>query len=62
MDGTAGEGGAWTGVYGQIRADYVFNANLTGAVEAVHYEVSDAVRDAGGHDSDYLGVELKFGW
>jgi hypothetical protein len=60
--GTAGQGGAWTGAYGQLRADYAFNANLTGAVEAVHYQVGDALRRAGAHDSDYLGIELKFGW
>jgi Alginate export len=62
VDGTEDEGGAWTGIYGQVRVDYAFNANLTGAVEAVHYQVGDAVRDAGGHNSDYLGVELKLGW
>jgi hypothetical protein len=60
--GTAGQGDAWTGAYGQFRADYAFNVNLTGAVEAVHYQVGDALRQAGAHDSDYLGIELKFGW
>lgn len=62
VNGTAGEGGAWTGVYGQIRIDYAFNANLTGAIEAVHYQVGDALHDAGGHDSNFLGVQLQFGW
>jgi hypothetical protein len=62
VPGTAGHGGSWTGVYGQIRADYIFSPNLTGAVEAVHFQVSDAIRHAGGHNSDYLGVELKFSW
>jgi hypothetical protein len=62
VDGTAGEGGSWTGVYGQLRLDYVFNANLTGAIEAVHYQVGDALHDAGAHDSNYLGVELDFAW
>ena len=60
--GTAGHGGGWTGAYAQIRADYLFNANLTGAIEAVHYAIGGALRRAGGHDSDYVGVELKFGW
>ncbi len=62
LAGTAGEGGHWTGVYGQLRADYAFNANFTGAVEAVHYDVGRAIRVAGGRDADYLGVELKFMW
>jgi hypothetical protein len=62
LPGTAGQGGHWTGVYGQLRADYAFNANFTGAVEAVRYDVGRAIRMSGGHDSDYLGLELKFMW
>jgi hypothetical protein len=60
--GTAGKGDRWTGVYSQLRADYAFNPNLTGALEAVHYAVGDTIRAAGGHDSNYLGLELKYGW
>lgn len=59
---TAGRGSHWSGVYGQLRADYTFNPNLTGAIEAVHYQVGRAIRDAGGHNGDYVGAELKFGW
>jgi hypothetical protein len=59
---TAGRGGLWTGAYGQLRADYAFNRHLTGAVEAVRFQIGDTIRSAGGHDSDYAGVELKFGW
>ncbi len=62
LPGTAGRGGRWTGAYGQLRADYVFNANLAAAVEMVHFDIGDAIRRAGGHDSDYLGVELKYMW
>jgi hypothetical protein len=58
--GTAGTGSAWTGAYVQLRVDYRFNANLTGALEAVHYKIGDTLRQAGGHDSDYLGLELKY--
>ncbi len=60
--GTAGHGSGYSGVYGQFRMEYAFTRNLTGAVEAVHYQVGNAIRRAGGHDDDYLGVELKFGW
>ncbi len=60
--GTAGTGSLWSGVYTQLRADYAFNANVTGALEAVHYEIGDTLRAAGGHDSNYLGLELKYGW
>ena len=60
--GTAGRGDRWTGVYSQLRIDYAFNANLAGSLEAVHYAVGDTIRNAGGHDSNYLGLELKYGW
>ncbi|KVC77361.1 alginate export family protein [Burkholderia ubonensis] len=60
--GTAGHGTRWTGAYAQVRADYTFNSHLTGAVEGVYYAVGDTIRAAGGHNSEYLGVELKFGW
>lgn len=62
VPGTAGRGGPWSGAYGQVRADWAISPRLSGAVEAVHYEVGDVIRRAGGHDADYLGVELKFGW
>ncbi len=57
---TAGTGSAWSGVYAQLRVDYQFDAHLTGAIEAVHYKVGDTILRAGGHDSDYLGIELKY--
>lgn len=62
LPGTAGKGGHWTGAYGQLRVDYAFNANFTGAVEAVHYDTGRVIRMAGGHDGDYLGIELKYMW
>jgi Alginate export len=62
VPGTAGVAGLWTGVYDQLRVDYRFNAHVTGAIEAVHYQIGNVVRQAGGHDSDYLGVELKSAW
>ncbi|WFR97916.1 alginate export family protein [Rhizobium tumorigenes] len=62
VPGTAGHGESWTGVYTQLRADYAFNANLTGAIEAVHYDAGETIRHAGGHNSNYLGAELKASW
>ena len=59
---TAGQGGAWTGAYGQLRADLQINANLTAALEAVRFDIGQAVRHAGGHDGSYLGLELKCNW
>jgi hypothetical protein len=62
LAGTAGQGGSWTGVYAQARTEYQFTRNLTGAIEAVHFQVGNNIRHVGGHDGDYLGIELKFGW
>jgi hypothetical protein len=58
--GTAGKGSTWSGAYAQLRLDYRFDAHLTGALEAVHYSIGDTIRQAGGHDSSYLGLELKY--
>jgi Alginate export len=62
VPGTAGKGTLWTGMYVQLRADWTIAANLIGAVEAVHFQVGDSIRNAGGSNADYIGVELKYGW
>jgi len=62
VPGTAGQGNLWTGVYEQLRLDYAFNPNLRGAIEAVHFDVGDTIIAADGQNSDYIGVELDFGW
>jgi len=59
---TAGHGNSWTGFYTQVRADWQVDANLVASVEAVHFQVGDAIRQAGGSNADYVGVEMKFGW
>ncbi len=60
--GTAGQGGRWSGAYAQLRVDYTFNPNLTGAIEAVHFDAGETIRRAGGRNGNYLGAELKFSW
>lgn len=62
VPGTAGHGTSWTGFYTQLRADYAVAANLTAAVEAVHFQVGPSLRDLGARNADYIGAELKFGW
>ncbi|WP_418939795.1 alginate export family protein [Paraburkholderia bryophila] len=62
VPGTAGHGTSWTGFYTQLRADYAVAANLTAAVEAVHFQVGPSLRDLGAHNADYIGAEFKFGW
>lgn len=59
---SAGQGDLWTGIYEQLRMDWTMTKNLSSAVEAVHFQVGESLRAVGAHDSDYLGVELRFGW
>ena len=59
---TAGRPGAYTGSYGQVRLDWTIDRQTSVAVEAVHFVIGDALRNAGGHDSNYLGVDIKRGW
>jgi hypothetical protein len=28
----------------------------------VHFQAGNAIRRAGGHNADYCGVEMDFGW
>ncbi|MFM0554287.1 alginate export family protein [Paraburkholderia sediminicola] len=62
VPGTAGRGSLWTGMYVQLRADWTIAANLIGSIEAVHFQVGNSIRQAGGHNADYAGIELKYGW
>lgn len=62
VGGMAGTGSLRTGVYAQLRADYVFNPNLKGALEVVNCDVGPTLWAAGGRDSQYLQAELKFAW
>ena len=62
VPGTAGRPGRWTGAYGQVRAEYRVNRNLTSALEVVHFAVGDVLREAGGHDGNYIGIEFKVLW
>ena len=59
---TAGRPGAYTGSYGQARLDWTIDRATAFAIEAVHFKIGDALRNAGAHDSNYLGVEIKRGW
>jgi hypothetical protein len=60
--GIAGRPGQYTGTYGQRRLDWAITSHYSAALEAVHFAIGDAVRRAGGHDGNYLGVQLGFGW
>jgi hypothetical protein len=60
--GTAGHAGRFTGIYGQLRADYAVTEHVWVALEAVHFAVADVIREVGGHDGNYVGVEIRVGW
>lgn len=62
VPGTVGRPGAYTGTYAQFRGDWALTSHLSFAVELVHFAIAGTVRDAGGHDSNYAGVELRYGW
>jgi hypothetical protein len=60
--GTVGAPGRYTGTYGQFRLDWAITRAASFAIEATHFDVGDVIRRVGGHSSDYLGVEGKYGW
>ncbi|MGK8890110.1 alginate export family protein [Burkholderia gladioli] len=62
VPGTAGHGNRWTGMYAQLRADWLVSDNVALALEAVHFNVGDSLRALGARNADYVGVEAKFGW
>ena len=37
-------------------------AHVSLALEVVHFAIGTAIRQVGGHDSDYVGAEIKYGW
>jgi hypothetical protein len=60
--GTVGRPGGYTGTYGQFRTDWAATSHISLAFEVVHFSIGRAIRAAGGHGSDYLGAEFKYGW
>jgi len=62
VKGTAGMPGMWTGAYFQVRADWAITPNLTASMEAVNFQVGDAIRRAGGRNSNYVNVQIFWAW
>ena len=59
---TAGEPGRYTATYMQLRGDYTATRSLAFSIETDYYRVAPVIRQAGGHDSLYLGIEGRWGW
>jgi hypothetical protein len=62
VQGPAGRPGKYSGTYGQARIDWAATHNLAFAIEAVHFAIGDAIAAAGGRNSNYVGVEARYGW
>lgn len=59
---TAGQPGKYTGAYEQLRVDWAYSRAVSFALEAVHFDASSVIRRAGGHDSNYIGIQTSLGW
>jgi len=59
---TAGRGGRYVGTYGQFRADWGLTPHIALALEAVHFVAGTTVVSVGGRDTNYLGIEVRYGW
>lgn len=59
---TAGAPGRRSSSYGQLQFNWTLTRSLAFGFEIDRYVVAKALRRAGGRDSDYLGVELRWGW
>jgi hypothetical protein len=62
VPGTAGEPGRRSSTYGQLQLNWSATRSLAFGMEFDRYFVAPALRRAGGHDSDYLGAEVRWGW
>jgi Alginate export len=62
VKGTAGQPGKHTADYVQWRIDYSLSRSLSLATEFDRYFIAPVVRRAGGHDSNYANIELRWGW
>jgi hypothetical protein len=59
---TAGRGGRYVGAYGQLRADDTLTSHTALALEVVHFTAGPTIASAGGHSTNYLGMEVRYGW
>jgi len=62
VPGTAGRPGKRSGTYTQLQLSWMAARDLSFALEADRYFIGQAVRRAGGHDSNYFGAEVRWGW
>jgi len=59
---TAGRGSRYVGTYGRFRADWGLTPHVALALEAVHFVAGATVVSVGGSDTNYFGIEVRYGW
>lgn len=62
VPGTTGQPGRRSSTYGQLKLSWTATRSLSFAAEFDRYIVAPVLRRAGGQDSNYLGVEVNWGW
>ncbi|RUL78997.1 alginate export family protein [Dyella choica] len=62
VPGTAGKPGRRSSIYAELQVNWNAARNLAFSLEADRYFVAPVLRRAGGKDSNYLGVEMRWGW
>jgi len=62
LPGTVGVPDRYTGTYGEFRGNWTVTPHYAFAFDAVHYVIGTAIRQAGGHDANYLSVQVNYGW
>ena len=60
LSGTIGTPGRHTGTYVQTHTDAALTSHVSIGFDATHYAVGDAVRHAGGRNSTYVGLEVRY--
>jgi hypothetical protein len=60
--GSAGQPGAWTGGYLQLRTEAKLGPSLVIAGEIVHFQAGAAIRAVGGGTSDFVAIEARLAW
>ncbi len=54
---TTGRPGRYTGAYGELRADWKITPHYSPSLEAVHYAIGKSIRQAGGHNANFLAID-----
>lgn len=60
--GPADELGLYTGTHGQFHLNWTLLRSTSFAIEELQFQVGDAIRCAGGHNGDYIGIQIAYGW